>query len=150
MSGTLGLSTGRILVQQQVTRWTGVQVQVLSSQGRAVPTHTVFEKEGACAYCKHSDPTLSSCLCTLPVTIIEHSSVSGCSESARIWCKGWCSSQSSMQLTLTEIPCSLFGSSEDFLQEPVHEICIGGSREQGLPKLVCEVGIICSLTRKIY
>lgn len=43
MSGTLGLSTGRILVQQQVTRWTEVQVQVLSSQGHAAPTHTVFE-----------------------------------------------------------------------------------------------------------
>lgn len=55
-----------------------------------------------------------------------------------------------MQLTLTEISCSLFGSSQDFLQEPMHKICIQGSSEQGLPKLVCEVEIICSLTRKIY
>lgn len=54
-----------------------------------------------------------------------------------------------MQLTLTETPAVLFGPSEDFLQEPMHEICIQGSREQGLPKLVCEVGIICSLTHKI-
>lgn len=55
-----------------------------------------------------------------------------------------------MQLTLTEIPRSLFGPSEDFLQEPMQAICIRDSREQGLPKLVYEVGIICSLTRKIY
>lgn len=54
-----------------------------------------------------------------------------------------------MQLTLTEIPAVLFGPSGDSLQEPMHELCIRGSREQDLPKLVCEVGIICSLTRKI-
>lgn len=41
VSGNLGLSTGHTLVQQQVTRWT--KVQVLSSQGLAAPTHTVFE-----------------------------------------------------------------------------------------------------------
>lgn len=41
VSGNLGLSTGHTLVQQQVTRWT--RVQVLSSQGHAAPTHTVFE-----------------------------------------------------------------------------------------------------------
>lgn len=41
VSGTLGLSTGHTLVQQQVTRWT--IVQVLGSQGHAAPTHTVTE-----------------------------------------------------------------------------------------------------------
>lgn len=41
VSGNLGLSTGHTLVQQQVTRWT--KVQVLGSQGLAAPTHTVFE-----------------------------------------------------------------------------------------------------------
>lgn len=41
LSGNLGLSTGHILEQQQVTRWMEVQVQVLSSQGHVAPT--VFE-----------------------------------------------------------------------------------------------------------
>lgn len=41
VNGTLGPPTGHTLVQQQVTRWT--QVQVLSSKGHAAPTHTVFE-----------------------------------------------------------------------------------------------------------
>lgn len=42
VSGNLGLSMGHTLVQQQqLTRWT--KVQVLGSQGHAAPTHTVYE-----------------------------------------------------------------------------------------------------------
>lgn len=56
-----------------------------------------------------------------------------------------------MHLTLTEIPCSLFGPSEVFSRRTnAQDLYSGVVESRVLPKLVCEVGIICSLTGKFY
>lgn len=132
VSGNLGLSMGHTLVQQQqLTRWT--KVQVLGSQGHAAPTHTVYEltlklqsKRGGGAVRTASTQTLLShpAFGVFPGTILEHRSESGCLEPASLPCRD--SSKSSMQLTLPTFPFNLV-----FLEEPMHTIVFRSRGEIG-------------------
>lgn len=73
----------------------------------------------------------------LPVTILEHRSVSGYSEAASLPC--WDSSYLLNAAYSPNIPIR----SEFFLGEPMHKICIQvEGKDRVLPKLVYEVVII--------